>query len=246
MAYDRQRSDASPALISGDLDIVIDVPTQDVTRLASAANLKVERTDEFRTIFFGFDLRTTSCATGRRRRQPVPRPHVRGRSTARSISGGIQRAVMRGLATPTGQGAAPGNVGYDRTLDTRLGYDPAAARRLLAEAGYPNGFGSSTPQRSYVNDEQVCRALTAMLTGRAQRHPERHTAGATSRIRERDTSMFAMGQLALFRRDVRARDALHDAQRSRGRVQLWPLFEPGADAAIRARATRPTCAGVRS
>src|SRR5207237_107157 len=45
------------ALISGDLDIVIDVPTQDVARLTSAPNLKVERTDEFRTIFFGFDLK---------------------------------------------------------------------------------------------------------------------------------------------------------------------------------------------
>jgi peptide/nickel transport system substrate-binding protein len=186
------------ALISGDLDIVIDVPTQDVARLASAPGLKIERTDEFRTIFFGFDLKNDQLRYG----QPGVGNPFRDRRVREAVYRAvdieaIQRTVMRGLATPTGQLLAPGNVGYDRALDTRLPYDPAAARRLLAEAGYPNGFAFTLdcPNDRYVNDEQVCRALTAMLTQvglnvtlnlmpRARYFPK---------IWERDTSMFMMG-----------------------------------------------------
>ena len=47
---------------------------------------------------------------------------------------------MRGAATPTALMVAPGIKGFVAELNKRLPYDPEAAKKLLAEAGYPNGF----------------------------------------------------------------------------------------------------------
>ena len=56
--------------------------------------------------------------------------------------------------------------GYTKELDKRLKYDVAAAKKLMADAGYPNGFSASTldcPNDRYNNDEQICQAVTGML-----------------------------------------------------------------------------------
>jgi peptide/nickel transport system substrate-binding protein len=202
------------ALISRELDLVLDVPTQDVARLQRDANLKVERTDEFRTIFFGFDLRNDQLRYGqagggnpfrdRRVREAVYR--------AMDIEA-IQRNVMRGLATPTGQLLAPGNAGYDAALDRRLPFDQEGARRLLREAGVPQGFNFTLdcPNDRYVNDDQVCQAVTAMLNQagfnvtlnlmpRARYFPK---------LWERDTSAFMMGFNSPYFDGMYALETLH-------------------------------------
>src|SRR5262249_11930954 len=100
-------------------------------------------------------------------------------------------------ARPTGQLLAPGNVGYDRALDARLPYDPAGARRLLAEAGYPRGFAFTfdCPNDRYPNDEQVCRAVTGMLAqvGLDVTLNALPRARYFPKIQARDTSMFLTG-----------------------------------------------------
>ena len=72
---------------------------------------------------------------------------------------------MRGAATPTGLMVAPGINGFDPALNKRLPYDPAAAKKLLADAGYPDGFevGMNCPNDRYVNDAEICQAVAAML-----------------------------------------------------------------------------------
>jgi peptide/nickel transport system substrate-binding protein len=71
---------------------------------------------------------------------------------------------MRGFARPTALMVGPGVNGYDLSLDKRYPHDPAAAK-LLAEAGYPDGFevGFDCPNDRYVNDEAICQAVVAML-----------------------------------------------------------------------------------
>jgi peptide/nickel transport system substrate-binding protein len=72
---------------------------------------------------------------------------------------------MRGFAHPTALLVGPGVNGYDPGLDKRYPHDPAAAKKLLAEAGYPQGFevGFDCPNDRYVNDEAICQAVVAML-----------------------------------------------------------------------------------
>ena len=77
----------------------------------------------------------------------------------------IHQRVMRGQSHPTGLMYGPGVNGYDAKADIRWPYDPTGAKKLLADAGYPNGFGVTMdcPNDRYVNDEQICQAVTAML-----------------------------------------------------------------------------------
>ena len=77
----------------------------------------------------------------------------------------IRSQVMRGLATPTAIPTPnPKGEGIPAALEKRLPYDQAAAKNLLAEAGYPNGFGFTLhcPNDRYVNDERICVAVAAM------------------------------------------------------------------------------------
>jgi peptide/nickel transport system substrate-binding protein len=59
----------------------------------------------------------------------------------------------------------PGVNGFDKAQNERPKADPAKAKQLLAEAGYPNGFNMSMdcPNDRYVNDEAICTAVVAML-----------------------------------------------------------------------------------
>jgi peptide/nickel transport system substrate-binding protein len=77
----------------------------------------------------------------------------------------INRVIMRGQAEPASQLLPPGLSGYSDVNDERLPYDPEAARKLLAEAGYPDGFsfGFKCTNDRYLNDESVCRAISSMF-----------------------------------------------------------------------------------
>src|SRR3979411_1772234 len=77
----------------------------------------------------------------------------------------IKSRIMRGAATPTNLMVAPGVKGFVPDLNKRLPHDVAAAKKLLADAGYPNGFevGMNCPNDRYVNDSAICQAGTAQL-----------------------------------------------------------------------------------
>ncbi len=185
------------ALASGELDLLIDVPAQFVSRLEADPNIDVEQTNEFRTLFFGFELGSDVLTYGDAGgTNPFRHLRVRQAIDYAIDADTIARTVMRGLAIPTGQILAPGNVGYDESLDDTV-YDPDKARSLLADAGYPDGFSVTLdcPNNRYINDEQICRAVTAMLAQvgirvslnlmpRAQYFPK---------LWERDASMYLMG-----------------------------------------------------
>lgn len=78
----------------------------------------------------------------------------------------IRDDVMEGLSMPAGMIIPPGVNGHGPELDQRLPYDPVAAKSLLAEAGYPTGFGVTLDCTNdyYVNDEAICRAVAAQLS----------------------------------------------------------------------------------
>ncbi len=186
------------ALISGELDLVIDVPAQSVAQLEQDPDIKLKKVNEFRTIFFGFDLKNDTLKYGDAGgKNPFKDERVRQAINLAVDRGAIVRTVMRNLATPTDQILAPNNVGYDPALDQAPPPNRDAARKLLTEAGYPNGFTVTLdcPNDRYVNDEQVCKTFATMLApiGIHVNLNSMPRAKYFPKVWERDTSMFMMG-----------------------------------------------------
>jgi len=154
------------ALLSGEIDMMEPVPVQDVARIAGDGKLKVMQGPELRTIFLGMDQsRNELLFSSVKGKNPFKDKRVRQAFYQAIDVNAIQKAVMRGASTPTALMIAPGIKGFPADLNTRLPYDVEAAKKLLAEAGYAQGFevGMNCPNDRYVNDEDICRAVAAML-----------------------------------------------------------------------------------
>ncbi|MFN3376248.1 MAG: ABC transporter substrate-binding protein [Burkholderiaceae bacterium] len=153
------------ALLSGEVDMVLDPTPQDLGRLRANPDLKVIDGVENRTIFFGMD----------QFRDELPGSNVKGKNPLKDLrvrkalyhaidADTISRNIMRGLGKPTGALVAPQVAGWTETVAKRLPYNVDTAKKLLAEAGYPDGFevDFACPNNRYINDEAICQAVTAM------------------------------------------------------------------------------------
>ncbi len=161
------KSDATrlAALASGEVDLVLDPPFQDVERLKTDPKLSVTTTGDLGTQYFTFDqARDELLSSDVKGRNPFKDLRVR-RAVAHALNIDlIVQKVLRGQGTPTGSFISPMVDGYLPELDKRPPYDPAKARALLAEAGYPNGFGVTLDCVNVAWRDAVCQAATAMLT----------------------------------------------------------------------------------
>ncbi len=154
------------ALLSGEVDIVQDVPVQDVDRLQGTDGIKVETGPENRVIYFGYrfgeePLRSSNITD----RNPFNDPLVREAMELAIDRDAIQQVVMRGQSVPTGVATPPFVNGWTEELDAYPAVDIDRARELLAEAGFPDGFSVTldTPNNRYVNDEAISQAVAGML-----------------------------------------------------------------------------------
>ncbi len=154
------------ALLSGEIDMMEPVPVQDIARINASPSLKVMQAPELRTIFLGMDQsRSELLFSNVKGKNPFKDKRVRQAFYQAIDVNAIQKSVMRGASAPTGLMIAPGITGFPASLNKRLPYDVEAARKLMAEAGYPQGFevGMNCPNDRYVNDEDICKAAAAML-----------------------------------------------------------------------------------
>ena len=154
------------ALVSGDIDMMEPVPLQDIEKLKAAPNLKVLQGPELRTIFLGMDQsRDELLFSNVKGKNPFKDKRVRQAFYQAIDIEAIKTRIMRGAATPTNLMIAPGIKGFVPELNKRLPHDAAAAKKLLADAGYSDGFevGMNCPNDRYVNDSAICQAITAML-----------------------------------------------------------------------------------
>jgi peptide/nickel transport system substrate-binding protein len=153
------------ALLSGDVDIVTDLPTQDVQRLRNDPKLKVLDGHEVRTIFIGMDQHSPELKySSVKGKNPFKDLRVRKALNLAVDREAIKRVTMRGLSIPAAIMVAPGVHGHTPDIDKVAPVDLDGAKKLLAEAGYPNGFdfGLDCPNNRYVNDEEICQALVGM------------------------------------------------------------------------------------
>lgn len=152
------------ALLSGEVDVIEPVPIQDIQRVNSAGNAQVLTGPELRTIFIGMDqTRDELLESNVKGKNPFKDPKVRQAFYQAIDIETIKSRVMRGLSTPSPLMIAPElfpHAGF-----TRPKFDTEAAKKLLAEAGYPQGFevGMDCPNDRYVNDGQICQAVVGML-----------------------------------------------------------------------------------
>jgi peptide/nickel transport system substrate-binding protein len=154
------------ALVSGEVDLIDPVPLQDIARLQSNPALRVVQGPESRIIFLGFDQKRDELLySSVKGRNPFKDRRVRQAVLQAIDTGTIIDRLMRKAARPAGLMVSEGIRGYSQALDTRLPHDPAAARRLLAEAGYPEGFEVTLncPNDRYVNDAEICQAVASQL-----------------------------------------------------------------------------------
>ncbi len=154
------------ALISGEVDFVLDPAPQDLPRLRSTPGLKVIDGPENRIVFIGMDQgRDELLYSSVKGKNPFKDLRVR-RALYQAIDiETIRSRLMRGQALPTG-GMTPSPVGAynDAELERRLPYDLDAAKKQLTDAGYPQGFEVTLdcPNNRYINDEEICQTLASM------------------------------------------------------------------------------------
>ena len=186
------------ALLSGEIDVMEPVPLQDVERLKSNANLKVLQGPELRTIFLGMDQKRDELLFASvKGKNPFKDKRVRQAFYQSIDIETIKTRVMRGAATPTALMVAPGIKGFVADLNKRPPYDVEAAKKLLAEAGYPNGFEVSMncPNDRYVNDGEICQAVAANLARAGIKINLQAETKNTyfPKILRRDTSFYLLG-----------------------------------------------------
>ena len=153
------------ALLSGEVDLVIDPPNQDVARLRSNPALRIVEGPEMRVQYLAFDLHRDELIYGsEKKRNPFKDPRVR-LAVAHAIDyDAIRVKVMRGLSRPIGSIIPSLIAGYHPDGDKLVPFDRERARRLVAEAGYPNGFDVTLDCGNNQPAADICQALSAMLS----------------------------------------------------------------------------------
>jgi peptide/nickel transport system substrate-binding protein len=160
------------ALLAGDVDFIDQVATSDLSRLRSEPRLAMSEVTGLRIIYLGLDhLRAdASPFVADNDGRPIPRNPLKDVRVRRALSMAIDRPaiverVMEGAATPAGQFFPPGVFSQVPEL-TPPRPDPEAARRLLAEAGFPQGFRLTLhgPNDRYINDARIIQAVGQMWT----------------------------------------------------------------------------------
>jgi peptide/nickel transport system substrate-binding protein len=155
------------ALISGQLDFVLDVQLQDVARVKQTTGLKTLETAQIRSIFLGLDVGSPELKySDVKGKNPFADAKVREAMYKAIDINAIKTKVMRNFAAPAGIITPNGVAGWTKELDGRAPFDVAGAKKLMAEAGYPNGFKVTLdcPNDRYNNDEAICQAVVGMLS----------------------------------------------------------------------------------
>ncbi|APV50892.1 hypothetical protein BWI17_15065 [Betaproteobacteria bacterium GR16-43] len=183
-------------LISGEIDLVIDPATQDIERLKSTPHLKIVTGLSRATQFLGFDqARDKLLYAEAGAKNPFKDRRVRLAVRYGIDLNAMQEKVMRGLALSGSALYTPMVAGYDKRFDKPPAYDPAKARELLKEAGYPNGFAVTLHCSNAQPADSICQAVTGMLAriGIRVTYAPLPFNSLVPKIMTKDVSFYALG-----------------------------------------------------
>ncbi|MBX3651347.1 MAG: ABC transporter substrate-binding protein [Burkholderiales bacterium] len=190
------------ALLSGELDAIEHVPSADLKNINKNKKLITIQTTSWRTILLHLDQYRAqppgvSGADGKAlEKNPFMDLRVRRAMSMAIHREAIVSRVMEGLAVPAANIVSPGVFGHNPALKAAP-YDPEGARRLLAEAGYPQGFRITLagPNNRYINDEQILQTIAQLLTrvGVQTRVEAAPMSAFLGRVRKEDTAVSLLG-----------------------------------------------------
>ncbi len=153
------------AILSGDVDLIEDPPTTDLAKLKSDPKITLARAVSNRVIYIHLDQHGDPPIgiPDTNGKNPLMDKRVREALSLAIDRKGIVDKIMEGVALPAGDFLPypMGGTSKDTPIDK---FDPAAAKKLLADAGYPNGFSITlgAPNGRYINDVKVAQAVAAM------------------------------------------------------------------------------------
>ena len=160
-----------------EVDLVLDPPFQDIERLRREGRVKLTTVAELGQQYLTFDQSRPELEfSDVKGRNPFKDKRVRQAVWHAINVEAIVDKVLRGQAEPVGVFLSPRVDGADPALARRLPHDPARARALLAEAGYPDGFAVTLDCVNTTWRQAVCQAAAAMLTQAGIRTTLRATA----------------------------------------------------------------------
>ncbi|MEG1833069.1 MAG: ABC transporter substrate-binding protein [Burkholderiaceae bacterium] len=175
------------ALLAGDVQMIADLPTADHAKLSQDARLSIASAVSNRVIYVHLDSnRDKSPFVTDKAGKPLEKNPLKDVRVRQAISKAIDRnaitsRIMEGQSQPAGQLLAEVFFGTSKKLPVEK-FDPEGAKKLLAAAGYPDGFGLTlhAPNNRYINDEKIAQALAQYLT----------RAGIATKIETMPSSVF--------------------------------------------------------
>ena len=159
------------ALLAGDVDMIDNVPLTDIAKLKENSDLALSQGVSNRVIYIHMDqFRDKSPFVTDKNGNPMDKNPLKDARVRKALSMLIDRdemvaKVMEGVALKAGQLLPEGFFGRSPKLKPEP-YDPEGAKKLLAEAGWDDGFGLTIhgPNDRYINDAKICEAIAQMLT----------------------------------------------------------------------------------
>ena len=160
------------ALLSNDVQIIETVPTADIAKLSRDKNFALADKVSNRVIYVHLNQSTEKSppfVTGKDG-QPLDKNPMRDVRVRKALSMAINRdtivnKVMEGKAVSAAQLLPDVFYGTSKKLKP-MKFDPEGAKKLLAEAGYPNGFAMTLhgPNNRYINDSAIVQTIGQMYT----------------------------------------------------------------------------------
>ena len=150
----RETEQRVTALLNDEIQIAQFIPPHLRQRVEKSPNLKITGVDSVEIMFLAMQ----------------PKPPFDKKEVRQAVCHAINRdqiisTILEGFASRLDGPIGPGQYGYDPNLKPKLSYDPERAKKLLAQAGYPNGVDVElqTPVGRYTLDKQLTEAMIPML-----------------------------------------------------------------------------------